>query len=48
MVCRISRWGIVPARPSSQILDELTGLLELKEDETPKASLERLFRKHPG
>ena len=31
-----------------QILGELTGLLELKEDEAPKASLERLFRKHPG
>lgn len=31
-----------------QVIDELVGLLELKEDETPRASLERLFRKHPA
>jgi hypothetical protein len=30
----------------AQVLEELTGLLELKEDETPKVFLERLFRKH--
>ena len=30
----------------AQLLEELTGLLELKEDETPRVSLERLFRKH--
>jgi hypothetical protein len=42
----IVRQGAALRRP--QILDELTALLELKEGETPKASLERLFRKHPG
>jgi hypothetical protein len=42
----IVRPGAALRRP--QILDELTGLLDLKEDETPKASLERLFRKHRG